>query len=97
MTQPSPPATSEPHRFDWAALVPFVMHPMKVAVIEALCWIGEPLSAIDFERLFGDESRGTSYISYHVTALAKAGVLEQVGAEQVRGAIKKPYFFPSSR
>ena len=93
MTPPhSPP---DPLAFDWETLVPVFVHPMKVAIIEALCWVGEPLSAIDFERLFDDQSRGTSYISYHVTVLAKAGVLEQAGAEQVRGAIKKSYFFPS--
>lgn len=95
MTPPPSHPQPDPLAFDWGALVPIFLHPMKVAIIEALCWVGEPLSAIDFERLFGDESRGTSYISYHVTVLAKAGVLEQVGSEQVRGAIKKPYFFPS--
>ncbi len=85
---------SEPLPFDWGALVPIVVHPMRVAIIEALCWIGEPLSAIDFKKMFGDEAFGTSYISYHVGELGKAGVLVQVETRQVRGALKKSYFFP---
>ncbi len=98
MNRPSSTATlsegNEPLPFDWGALVPFVIHPMRVAIIEALCWIGEPLSAIDFRRLFADERYSTSYISYHLTELGKAGVLVQVGARRVRGLTKKPYFFP---
>lgn len=80
--------------FDWGALVPLVVHPMRVAIIEALCWIGEPLSAIDFARLFADQNFSTSYISYHLSELGKTGVLLQVETRQVRGATKKFYFFP---
>ncbi len=96
MSRPSPnttPQTDEPLPFDWGALVPRVIHPVRVAIIEALCWIGEPLSAVDFRKLFEDEGYGTSYLSYHVATLAKGGVLVQVGKRQVRGAIKKSYFF----
>jgi hypothetical protein len=67
---------------------------MRVAIIEALCWVGEPLSAIDFKRLFAEQGYSTSYVSYHVAELGKAGVLVQVGERQVRGATKKSYFFP---
>ena len=80
--------------FDWAALVPYVIHPVRVAIIEALRWIGEPLSAKDLEKLFADEKLVTSYLSYHVVELAKAGVLVKVDEEQIRGAVKKSYFFP---
>jgi Helix-turn-helix domain len=96
MTQISTQATREPLPFDWGALVPVVIHPLKVGIIEALCWIGEPLSAIDFKRLFSDQCLSTSSLSYHVTELAKAGVLEQVEARQIRGATKKSFFFSSS-
>jgi Helix-turn-helix domain len=91
------PRGDEPLPFNWGALVPLVIHPMRVAIIEALCWIGEPLSASDFKRLFADRDFSTSYISYHVAELGKAGVLVQAGTRQVRGATKKSYFFPPSR
>jgi len=97
MTQPTPHETPEPLPFDWGALVPLVIHPMRVSIIEALCWIGQPLSAIDFKRLFADEGFSTSYISYHVNELRKAGVLVQVGTQQVRGATKRSYFFCPSK
>jgi len=84
----------EPLPFDWGALVPHVVHPMRVAIIEALCWIGEPLSAIDFTRLFADGEVSTSFVSYHLRELAKVGVVVKVRERQVRGALKKSYFFP---
>jgi hypothetical protein len=86
---------SEPLPFDWSVFVPLVVHPVRVAVIEALRWIEEPLSAIDFQKLFADEGFSTSFISYHVRELGKAGILVQVGTRQVRGATKRSYFFPS--
>lgn len=97
MNRPPTHSAPEPLAFDWAALVPVVIHPMRVAIIEALCWIGEPLSAIDFKKLFADEGLSTSYVSYHVVELAKAGAITQVGTQQVRGATKKSYFFPPSK
>jgi hypothetical protein len=87
-------AGAEP-TFDWAVLVPHVIHPVRVAIIEALRWIGEPLSAKDFKELFAVEELITSYISYHVVELAKTGVLVKVKEEQIRGALKKSYFFPA--
>jgi Helix-turn-helix domain len=82
--------------FDWAALVAHVIHPVRVAIIEALWWIGEPLSAKDFEKIFANRKLTTSYLSYHVVELAKAGALVKVEEQPVRGALKKSYFFPPS-
>ena len=74
--------------FDWAALVPQVVHPDKVAIIEALLWVGLPMSASDLNFSLGSE-RGLSHTSYHVRALTEAGVLEKVSERQRRGAIQK--------
>lgn len=85
--------------FDWAELVPFVLHPMRVAIIEALLWIRQPLSPKDFSEMFFEEiksegrSSAVSYVSYHASELRKAGAIEVVGTEQVRGALRKFYFF----
>lgn len=85
--------------FDWATLVPFVVHPMRVAMIEALRWIGEPLSASDFEALFFAEEISTSMASYHLVELARAGAVAKVSERQIRGAVKKSYFLakPATR
>lgn len=80
--------------FDWALLA-LLVHPMQVAIVEALLWIGRPLSAKDFGELFADEidrpSNGASFMSYHVKELAKIGALELVHTESVRGALRKFY------
>jgi len=83
---------SEPLSFDWDALVPFLVHPLKVRIVEALLWVGEPLSATDLTKLIGDEQFGLSHVSYHV--VSEAGALEVVRKRQVRGSTEKFYFFP---
>lgn len=80
-------------QFDWAALVPHFVHPVKVTIIEAMLWIGQPLSASELAKVFFGEY-DLSLISYHVVKLAQAGVLEQVRERQVRGALQRFYFFP---
>lgn len=82
--------------FDWAALVPLVVHPMRVAIIEALSWIGEPLSATDLRKVF-DRKFDLSFISYHVGELAKTGAIVNVRKREVRGATERFYFFPPTR
>jgi hypothetical protein len=80
--------------FDWAAVISLV-HPLKVAIIEALRYVGRPMSASDFTNLLGGESKGLSYVSYHVRALAKDRVIEKVAErEGLRGPKEKFYFFP---
>jgi hypothetical protein len=83
--------------FDWNALVPHVIHPLKVAVIEALLWIEQPLSAPDFRKLFNERST-SACISYHLAKLATCGVLEMTTSQQRgRGLPEKFYFFSSAR
>lgn len=82
--------------FDWAALVPRVVHPAQVAIVEALAWVGHPLSATDLRDLFDEpDCYYLSIVSYHVGKLAEAGVLTETGSRQVRGATETFYFFPS--
>jgi hypothetical protein len=78
--------------FDWSLLVPHIVNPIKVGVIEAMSWIGEPLSARDLSKVFEDEW-GLSAISYHVRTLAEAGTLRVIRRRQVRGSIETFYFF----
>lgn len=80
--------------FDWEALVPHVIHPVRVAMIETFGWIGEPLSATDFEKIFASSNYTTSNLSYHLGKLTKAGVLVKVDEEESRGSVRKFYFFP---
>jgi hypothetical protein len=83
----------KPTHFDWQALVPHCIHPLKVAIVEALLWVRTPLSASELQNLFS-EKISVSLIAYHMTKLAQAGAIEKVGQRPVRGAMQKFYFFP---
>jgi len=83
-TAPAPPA------FNWEALVSLLIHPVKVEIIEAMTWIGIPLSATDLDRVLRGRI-GVSLLSYHLRKLAELGVLEREHQEKVRGAIQTFY------
>lgn len=80
---------------DWAGLAPRVLHPTKVAVLEALRWVDEPLSALDLQELFDVGPLNTSNISFHLRTLAKFGAVELVDEQPVRGAVKRLYCLAS--
>ena len=82
--------TGDERAFEWAALVPVVFHPLKVAIIEALVWIGVPMSATDLDKAL-DNRFGLGNVSYHLRELAKAGVVKQARTRRVRGAVER-YF-----
>jgi hypothetical protein len=82
--------------FDWGALVSLLVHPAKVAIIEALRWIGEPLSATELRNLFDDGDYYLSLISYHARTLADVSVIEVKRTRRVRGAEEKYYYFSGS-
>ena len=64
----------------WEAFIPQFVHPAKVAMVEALLYIGEPLSATQFARLFRGAGEGfrEPNVRYHLRYLVEAGVLETV-------------------
>lgn len=81
---------SRPEPFDWSALVPHLIHPTKVFVIEAMLWIDRPLSASELEKVL-DGAVVVSNISYHVRSLARAGVLQLVEKQRIRGTWRRRY------
>lgn len=82
-------ATGE--EFDWSALVPRIVHPLKVAIIEALQWIDTPLSSTDLRKVFGGDRFSLNLIAYHASQLAKLGAIRPVSSRQVRGATETFY------
>lgn len=80
-------------RLDWVALVPLIVHPTKLIILEAMLWIDEPISAVDVEAMVGGKI-GTSSLSYHLRSLAyELPVLTLYDEERVRGAWRKLYYF----
>jgi hypothetical protein len=86
-------AGDELQAFDWAALVPRLVHPVQVAIIESLTCLNRPLSATEMSKLFGVKGWYVGIVAYHVNQLATAGVIEEEDHRQVRGAREKFYFF----
>jgi DNA-binding transcriptional ArsR family regulator len=80
--------------FEWDVLVPRVVHPLKVAIIEAIRSIGQPLSASELTKVIDIEEFPLSNVSYHVRRLAEVGVVKAVRKRQVRGSVETFYFFP---
>lgn len=76
--------------FNWDSLVPYLIHPAKVAIIEAMEWIEVPVSPRELDRVF-DEEFGVSLVSYHMRTLADVGVVERVRQQPVRGAVQNFY------
>ncbi len=83
--------------FEWDVLVPRAIHPLRVAIIEALRWVDRPLSASELTKLIDDQDAGLSHISYHVGRLADVGALKKVRQRQVRGSTEKFYSFLTLR
>jgi hypothetical protein len=84
-------------QFDWSLLVPRTIHPLKVAIIEAMEWIGQPLAPSELVYLVDEldnEKFGLSHVSYHMAKLRELGALKVVQTEPVRGAQKHFYWFP---
>ena len=76
--------------FEWGTLVPRLVHPLKVSIIEALEWIEVPLSAKELDLVL-EEEFGLSLVSYHLRKLAEVGAVEKVEQRAVRGALQTFY------
>jgi hypothetical protein len=75
----------------WQTCVSHVLHPVKVAIIEAHLWIGQPLSAKDLERLFDYDPYYLATVSYHCNKLAEIEVLSLLEKRPVRGVVESRF------
>jgi DNA-binding transcriptional ArsR family regulator len=74
---------------DWERLARATAHPVRVSIMEVLSIdAGRILSPTDISR---ELQIPLSNTNYHVTELAKAGLIELVGQRQVRGAVEHFY------
>ena len=80
-------------QFRWDMLVPRVVHPLKVAIVEAMSWVDRPLSSTDLVKVMDDQEIYLSHVAYHMRKLVDAGALKPIRRRQVRGATETFYFF----
>jgi DNA-binding MarR family transcriptional regulator len=74
---------------NWQLLARANTHPLRISILEVLSLDdGRTLSPKDLSL---ELQSPLSTINYHVTELAKAGLLEMVDQQQVRGAVEHFY------
>jgi hypothetical protein len=92
--RPEVGATKRPARdFCWGSLVASTIHPVKVAIIEALLWVYEPLSATELTESFGHDDYNFDIVLYHLRALVQFDVVEVTARRHTRGAQENFLFF----
>jgi hypothetical protein len=81
-------------QFVFRSLVPRLVHPTKLAIVEALIGAGRGLSVDDLIPRLPEDSEDA--IRYHANSMVKVGVLE-VSSLQIRAASEDPcFYFPPS-
>lgn len=79
-------------QFIWTSLVPRLVHPTKLAIIEALLEADRPLSVDDLIPLLPAVNGNAELIRYHASSMVEAGALEVVSL-QVKTASEVPCFY----
>jgi len=74
---------------DWEALARSTAHPLRVAILERMSLEGG--RTLSPSELCRELEVPLSNTNYHVTELAKAGLIELTGTRQVRGATEHFY------
>src|SRR5690242_18756507 len=83
---------SRGQELNWSALVSASIHPTKVAILEAIDWLGRPTSPVELDKMLGDDLR-LSDVAYHMKSLLKLGAVEKINDRPVRGARETFYYF----
>lgn len=71
---------------DWERVARASLHPTRVGILD--CFQGKPLSPVMIAERIGEP---LGNVSYHVRALAKDGLIEEVDRQPRRGAVEHYY------
>jgi hypothetical protein len=63
-------------------------HPIRVAIVEAIEWIGEPCSAVQLVPCLGEHP---ATVNYHMNVLVNQGVLVLASTHRRRNAEERRY------
>jgi hypothetical protein len=80
----------------WRTLVPRLVHPARLQIIEALIGKGEPMSAEALAPLVPIAEGNIDLVRYHAKAMTEAGALEVVSANRAQAGQepdKSTFFF----
>ncbi len=77
--------------FKWCALIDASVHELKIAIVEALDWIDQPLSATEFWLLLGPGKYVYATVAYHARTLEEMGLTVELWRREARGATEVYY------
>jgi hypothetical protein len=78
-------------RFNWETFVSRALHPIQLAMVEALIFIGLPISPGDLSQMYGEDECTPSHTGYHIKFLVDHDIIELFDTEQVRGTTRHLY------
>lgn len=86
-------------QYIWRSLVPRLVHPARLQIVEALIHHGEPMGVEDLAPLVSSAEGNTDLVRYHAKTMIQAGALEVVGERQgqAEGIPGDPTFFFAHR
>jgi hypothetical protein len=76
---------------DWDRLLVSLLHPTQFQIIEAMHWIGQPISASQLVHVLDRDRHDVSALSYHLRRLGELKVAELVSVRSLRGAKERLY------
>jgi hypothetical protein len=82
-------ATEPGAAVDWDGLLVSLLHPTQFQIIEAMHWIGRPISASQLVHVLDRDD--VSALSYHLRRLGELKVAELVSLRSARGATERLY------
>jgi hypothetical protein len=74
-------ASAGAEQFIWHSLVPRLVHPVKLQIVEALIQKGDPMTAEELASGVLLAEGNTDLIRYHAKAMTEAGTLEVADAK----------------
>jgi DNA-binding transcriptional ArsR family regulator len=87
-------AGDERETYLWLSLVPRLIHPVKLVILETFLYMEQELSASQIAALLNSSNYSPGVISYHLKVLAEAGVIELVESKKIRGSEMHLYNLP---
>lgn len=92
-------AISQPkdEHYIWTSLVPRLIHPTKLAILNALIEAGEPLSIEDLVSCLPAVDGNSKLIKYHAKCMVKVGALEVSSTQNKAGDEALLFYFPIPR
>ncbi|HKO38180.1 MAG TPA: helix-turn-helix domain-containing protein [Solirubrobacterales bacterium] len=79
----------------WRTLVPRLVHPARLQIVEALISNGGPMSAVELAPLVPQAEGNADLVRYHAKAMTEVGALEVVDTRRAEGEAgpQEPAFY----